>query len=53
MMPEDDERFLRLGSLVRSAFAHLLGCVRGPAPPFRAISARFPVPLFPNDRLWA
>lgn len=48
MMAEDDERSCAYGSLVRSASTHLPGCVRSPAPPFRAISARFPVPLVPE-----
>ena len=38
---------LRLPLSDRSASAHFPGCIRGPAPPFRAISARFPVPLVP------
>ena len=53
MMTEDDERYPRLPLSGSFYFAHFPGCVRSPAPPFRAISARFQVPLFPNDRLWA
>ena len=51
-MTEDDERFLRLPLSGSFCFAHIPGCVRSPAPLFRAISVRFQVPLFPNDRLW-
>ena len=48
MMTEDDERLLRLPLSGSFCFAHLPGCVRSLVPPFRAISARFPVPLVPE-----
>ena len=48
MMTEDVERILRLPLSDSFCFRHLPGCVRSPAPLFRAISVRFQVPLVPK-----